>query len=53
MKNFNSDDFELQSLNIDELDIEELEQRLELAGASVTPYGYTCKSHCTLCGVDK
>ena len=51
MNNPNSDELELQSLNIDELDIEELEQRLELAGLSVTPYGYTCNSHIKVCGV--
>ena len=36
------DEHEVLSLNIDELNIEELEQRLELAGAAITPYGYTC-----------
>ena len=43
------DEHEVLSLNIDELNIEELEQRLELAGAAITPYGYTCGVDNAIC----
>jgi hypothetical protein len=45
--------FEIECLNIENLDVEELEQRLELTSGAVTPMGwicdcdhYTCPSFC-------
>lgn len=37
---------EIESLNADELDIEELEQRIELAPASPDPFGWICGVDC-------
>ena len=33
---------EIESLNVDELDIEELEHRIELASTSPDPFGWIC-----------
>lgn len=45
---------EIESLNADELDIEELEQRIELAPASPDPFGWICGVDCPnlTCGVN-
>jgi hypothetical protein len=51
MENPNSN--EMVSLNIDSLDVEELEHRLELAaGGAIGPYAWVCGVDVSLCGVD-
>jgi len=43
--------FEIESLNVDQLDVEELEQRIELATGVPTEMGWVCDcdGNCTLC----
>lgn len=45
------DVFEIESLNVDQLDVEELEQRIELSTGVPTEMGWTCDcdGNCTNC----
>jgi hypothetical protein len=42
---------DIESLNLDDLDVEDLERRLELAPAAAPPCPYDC-TICTLCPSD-
>lgn len=57
--NRNNDPPEMESLNADDIDVEELERRIELSGLSADPMAWVCGADCgenciancsTLCG---